>query len=102
MASSYRGEKNDKSRDWQVRKYPPFWLCSNVIGKISIPGNLVTGSFSGLLSNMRKKVLKFQFETKQLQAWTGPEVSRGLRLPRFQDNWHLKVVRLSALRTGRL
>jgi hypothetical protein len=28
-----------------------------------------------------------------LQAWTGPEASR------FQDNRHLKVVRLSALRT---
>jgi hypothetical protein len=31
-----------------------------------------------------------------LQAWTGPEA------PRFQDNRHVKVVRLSALRTGRL
>ena len=31
-----------------------------------------------------------------LQAWTGPEA------PRFQDIWHMKVVRLSALRTGRL
>jgi len=29
-----------------------------------------------------------------LQAWTGPEGSR------FQDNQHMKVVRLSALRTG--
>jgi hypothetical protein len=31
-----------------------------------------------------------------LQAWTGPEGSR------FQDNRHMKVVRLSALRTGHL
>ena len=37
-----------------------------------------------------------------LQAWTGPEGSRRLRLPDFQDNRHMKVVRLSALRTGRL
>ena len=52
-----------------------------------------------------------------LQVWTGPEGSRRLRLPdfktigtwfqeaeapRFQDNWHMKVVRLSALRTCRL
>jgi len=35
-----------------------------------------------------------------LQAWTGPEDSRRLRLPTFQDNRHMKVVRLSALRTG--
>jgi len=36
-----------------------------------------------------------------LQAWTGPEGSRRLRFPIFQDNRHMKVVR-SALRTGRL
>jgi len=38
----------------------------------------------------------------QLQVWTGPEGSRRLRYPRFQDNQHIKVVRLSALHTGRL
>ena len=37
-----------------------------------------------------------------LQAWTGPEASKSLRLSRFQDIRHMKVVRLSALRTGRL
>jgi hypothetical protein len=37
-----------------------------------------------------------------LQAWTSPEGSRRFRLPRFHDNRHIKVVRLSALRTGRL
>jgi len=37
-----------------------------------------------------------------LQAWTGPEGSRRLRIPRFQDDLHMKVVRSSALRTGRL
>jgi len=31
-----------------------------------------------------------------LQVWTGPEG------PRYQDNRHMKVVRLSALRTGHL
>jgi hypothetical protein len=33
---------------------------------------------------------------------TGPYGSRRLRLPRFLDNRHMKVVRLSAIRTGRL
>ena len=37
-----------------------------------------------------------------LHGWTGPESSRRLRLPRFQDNRHMKVVRLSALRAGRI
>jgi hypothetical protein len=35
-----------------------------------------------------------------LQAWTGPEGSRRLRLT--EHNRHMKVVRLSALLTGRL
>ena len=37
-----------------------------------------------------------------LQAWTGPESSRKVKAPRFQDSRHMKVVRLSALRTGLL
>jgi hypothetical protein len=37
-----------------------------------------------------------------LQAWTGPEGFRMLGLPEFLDNRHMKVVRLSGLRTGRL
>jgi hypothetical protein len=36
-----------------------------------------------------------------LQAWRGPYSSRNLKLPGFLDNRHMKVVRLSALRTGR-
>jgi hypothetical protein len=38
----------------------------------------------------------------QLQAWTGPEGSRRLKAPRFQENRHMKVVRLSDLSTGHL
>jgi hypothetical protein len=47
---------------------------------------------------------KIQSKSKAipLQAWTGPEGYRRLRLPRFQDNRHMKLIRLSALRTGRL
>jgi len=37
-----------------------------------------------------------------LQAWTGPEGSRRLRLPAFMTKGDKKLVRLSALRTGRL
>jgi hypothetical protein len=35
-----------------------------------------------------------------LQAWTGPEGLQEVEAPRFQDNRHMKVVRLSALRPG--
>ena len=36
------------------------------------------------------------------QAWTGPSASKRLRLPRFLDSRHMMVVKLSAVRTGRL
>jgi len=36
-----------------------------------------------------------------LQAWT-PWGFQEVEVPRFQDNRHMKVVRLSALSTGRL
>jgi len=37
-----------------------------------------------------------------LQARCGPDGSRKFRLPEFHDIRHMKVVRLSASRTGRL
>jgi len=35
-------------------------------------------------------------------SWTDPEGSRKVRLPEFPDNRHMKVIRLSAVHTGRL
>jgi len=37
-----------------------------------------------------------------VQAWTDPESFQKFEASRFQDNRHMKVVRCSALRTGRL
>jgi len=37
-----------------------------------------------------------------IQAWTGPYGSRSLTLAEVLDSRHMKVVRLSALRTGRI
>ena len=37
-----------------------------------------------------------------LHAWSGPEGSRKLKFPEFVATAHRKVVRLSALRTGRI
>ena len=37
-----------------------------------------------------------------LQGWTGPRGFQEVEAPRFQDSRHMKVVRLSAPRTGRL
>jgi hypothetical protein len=51
----------------------------------------------------REILAKTQIKGKAfpLQAWTGTWGSRRLRLE-FLDNRHMKVVRLLALRTGRL
>ena len=37
-----------------------------------------------------------------VQTWTGPESSRRLRVSECPNSRHMKVARLSALRTGRL
>jgi hypothetical protein len=37
-----------------------------------------------------------------LQAWAGPESFQEVEAPRFQDSRHMKVVRLSVLRTDHL
>ena len=56
------------------------------------------------MKNYREKPNLVKVETKAipLQAWTGPEGSRRLRLPDFEDNRQMKMVRLLLLRTGRL
>ena len=41
-------------------------------------------------------------KTIPLQAWTGPEGAQEVLAHIFQDSRHMKVVRLSALRAGRL
>jgi hypothetical protein len=48
------------------------------------------------------KTVKVEGTVIPLQAWTGPEVFQEDEVPRFQDNRHMKVVRLSALNNGRL
>ena len=47
-------------------------------------------------------VKKKKGKSVPLQAWSGPEGSRKLRFPDFMTTAHRKVVRLSALRTGRI
>jgi hypothetical protein len=60
-------------------------------------------SKSNALLKIRKYwIEKHKGEANPLQAWTGPEGARSLRLPDFKKIWHTKVVRLSALPTGRL
>jgi hypothetical protein len=60
-----------------------------------------SGQFSSLKNWHFRFSSSFDGKAFPLQAWTGPWGSRRLRLPEFLENQHLKVVRLSALRTGR-
>jgi hypothetical protein len=55
-----------------------------------------------VLWDMRSVGHKGKGKAFPLPAWRGPWGSRRLRLPEFLDNRHMKVVRLSALRIGRL
>jgi hypothetical protein len=53
-----------------------------------------------LLFHEMKEEPQILFHTAiPVQVWTGPEGSRRLRLP-YQDNLHLKVVRMSDLCTS--
>ena len=51
--------------------------------------------YSSFLGNTKGKAIP-------LRDWRGPQGPRRLGLPEFLDNWHLKVVWLSAIRTGRI
>ena len=59
-----------------------------------------------ILTNFPVKVINFSTDNKKVSnPITGLDRPRGFQegeVPRFQDNQHMKVVRLSALRTGRL
>jgi len=50
----------------------------------------------------RKVIYSGTVWSRYKNPWTGPEGFRRLRLPDLIDDQHMKVVRLSALRTGRL
>jgi hypothetical protein len=56
--------------------------------------------------SLKSRIIQMYSEGKgkaiPLQAWTGPEGSKKVEAPRFQDSRHMKVVRLLALHTGRL
>ena len=60
--------------------------------------------FNMLLGFKHSHRLIFSKKVKKipLQAWTGPEGFPAVVAPSFQDNRHMKEVRLSALGTGRL
>ena len=47
-------------------------------------------------------VVTNKLKQSPVQVWTASEGYRGLGLPEFRDNQHIKMARLSALCTGRL
>ena len=75
------------------------YQCNNEFLDVMISFAEVFSSNSSIHSSFS---CKSQCKAIPLQAWTGPEGSSKLRLPEFLDSQHMKVVRLSALRTGRL
>ena len=51
---------------------------------------------------LRKFIGKKKKNTNPITCLDRPRGFQEVEVPRFQDNSHMKVVRLSALRTGRL
>jgi hypothetical protein len=79
-----------------------FW---NVLTALVNVGSVLIGQMYQLISvsfDIHGSVYRNTGKAIPLQAWTGPDGSKGAEAPKFQDNRHMKVVRLSALRTGRL
>jgi hypothetical protein len=62
-------------------------------------GNLKCHTFYSFTQN-HSTTLRW-YKAVPLQTWTGPWLSRRLRFPEFLDTRHMKVVRVSALRTSR-
>jgi len=52
--------------------------------------------------NKKKYNLIVKVKQSHYSPWTGPDSSRKFEVLRFQDNRHMKVVRLSARSTARL
>jgi hypothetical protein len=57
---------------------------------------------SAAVTNLHNAKNKVKVKLSHYRTLAGPWDSRGLRIPGFLGNRHMKVVRLSALRTGRL
>jgi len=53
------------------------------------------------MSHSKKNSARYKGKAIPLQAWAGTLCYRRLRLPEFLGNRQMKVVRLSALRSGR-
>ena len=82
-----------QGQDKQYSQYETFALlgCYTAYVGNCLPASKKT---TGLIATKGKAI--------PLQALTGPWGSRRLRLPKSPDNRHMKVVKFSALRTGRL
>ena len=81
------------------------WLCIWYAYVTSTTFAIISGVFRheyGKLSVRACVCVCDKGKAIPLQAWTGPESSRRLSFPDFKTIWHMKMLRLSAIRTGRL
>jgi hypothetical protein len=70
--------------------------------QLDVKGNYYTVVLPKITALCERPTEKAKGKGVPLQAWTGPQGSRRLRLPEFLDSQHMKAVRSSDLRTGRL
>jgi len=89
LITNYSEDREYKIKKKKLNRYHGIWIACGV-------SSAVTSSRS--LFSLRPKWSKCKVKTVPLQARRGPEGSRNLSFPDFK----ITVVRLSALRTGRL
>jgi hypothetical protein len=82
--------------DWPIHsRMPVHWVGRRVISQKHDRSGREQEKFFYYFKVIKLKAVA-------LQTWTGPQGSRSLRLQTFLESRHMKVVNLSALRTGRL
>ena len=79
------------------------WLLGSVIRTVDYPNDRWS-QLVRIIDVVLCVCVKVKVKGKAipLHAWTGPEGCKRLKLPDFKTVGHIKVVRLSALRTGPL
>jgi len=81
-------------------------MCAIIVKLVHFHNNLLNVSTNqvAIYREIKRRIF-LTLKTKSKQSHWGLDRPWGFQeaeAPRFQDSWHMKVIRLSALRTGRL
>jgi hypothetical protein len=106
----YYDGRSTNHQDWFLILKKSQWKVKShlVMSRLVFVSHILIALFNPLLvcnvrvTHFNNIFCKGKSKAILLQAWRRPRRFQEVEAPRFQDNRHMKVVRLSALRTGRL